>query len=220
MEKVENKKMGTDGRREIASRDTNWARAIARKLTEWGAVPNHISMMSVFFSVAGCAVLLSSLFFGFNKCAAYILFPVCIGLRLLCNLFDGMVAVEGGKGGPNGDLYNDIPDRFDDVLLIVPAGYVAGGIGVELAWLAAVLAVMTAYFRWMGAYKTQRHFFNGPLAKSHRMALLSAASLGAAVASYWGYDCIVFLVALVIMNIGVAATLINRLYLITHTDKK
>lgn len=220
MEKFENKKQGTDGRREIASRDTNWARAIARKLTDWGAKPNHISIMSIVFSVLGCSILLSSIYFGLNKCAAYILFPVCIGLRLLCNLFDGMVAVEGGKGGPNGDLYNDVPDRFDDVLLIVPAGYVAGGIGVELGWLAAILAVMTAYFRWMGAFKTKRHFFNGPQAKSHRMALLSATSLAAAVALCWGYDGIVFLVGLAIMNIGVAITLIYRLYLITHIDQK
>ena len=45
--------------------------------------------------------------------------------------------------------------------------------GIELGLLAALLAVMTAYFRWIGAYKTHQHFFNGPMAKQHRMALLT-----------------------------------------------
>ena len=70
--------------------------------------------------------------------------------RLLCNLFDGMVAIEGGKKSANGDLYNDMPDRFADALFIIPVGYVAGGFGIELGWLAALLAVMTALFRWIG----------------------------------------------------------------------
>ena len=70
-----------------------------------------------------------------------------------------MVAIEGGKKSANGDLYNDMPDRFADALFIIPVGYVAGGFGIELGWLAALLAVMTAYFRWIGAYKTQQHFF-------------------------------------------------------------
>lgn len=42
--------------------------------------------------------------------------------RLLCNLFDGMVAIEGGKKSANGDLYNDMPDRFADALFIIPVG--------------------------------------------------------------------------------------------------
>ena len=29
--------------------------------------------------------------------------------RLLCNLLDGMVAVEGGKRSKSGELYNDVP---------------------------------------------------------------------------------------------------------------
>ena len=46
-----------DGRREIASRNTAWANIIARKLTRWGITPNQISMMSVFFALAGCLLL-------------------------------------------------------------------------------------------------------------------------------------------------------------------
>ena len=41
-----------------------------------------------------------------------------------------MVAIEGGKKSANGDLYNDMPDRFADALFIIPVGYVAGGFGI------------------------------------------------------------------------------------------
>ena len=92
-----------DGRREIASRNTAWATIIARKLTRWGVTPNQISMMSVFFAMVGCLLLIGTVIDpGFNKYVAYILFIVCMQSRLLCNLFDGMVAIEGGKKVPTG----------------------------------------------------------------------------------------------------------------------
>jgi phosphatidylglycerophosphate synthase len=172
-----------------------------------------------FGSIVGCALLLSSVLVGLNRYIAYILFAGCVQCRLLCNLFAGMVAVEGGKRSPNGDLYNDMPDRFADAFFIVPVGYVVGGIGVELAWLAALNAVMTAYFRWIGAYKTHNHYFNGQMAKQHRMAVLTFASLAAAVAIPFGYAQTVYLVALVVINIGLVATLINRLCLMTHNNE-
>lgn len=49
-----------------------------------------------------------------------ILAAVFIQCRLLCNLFDGMVAVEGGKSTPSGELFNDIPDRVADPLIGEP----------------------------------------------------------------------------------------------------
>ena len=219
-----------DGRREIASRNTAWANVIARKLTRWGVTPNQISMMSVFFALIGCVLLVCTVIYpDFNKYVAYILFIVCMQSRLLCNLFDGMVAIEGGKKSANGDLYNgkksangdlynDMPDRFADALFIIPVGYVAGGFGIELGWLAALLAIMTAYFRWIGAYKTHEHYFNGPMAKQHRMALLTVTFVIAAGTLHWGYEQIVCLIALILMNIGLIVTLIRRLYFIAHTS--
>ena len=47
----------------------------------------------------------------------------CIQLRLLCNLFDGMVAVEGGFKTKSGEIYNELPDRVADVLILAGAGY-------------------------------------------------------------------------------------------------
>ena len=59
-----------------------------------------------------------------------------IQCRLLCNLFDGMVAVEGGKKTNSGELFNDIPDRIADPLILVSAGYAVHMVayGAELGW--------------------------------------------------------------------------------------
>lgn len=206
-----------DGRREIPSRNTKWAQTIAAYLAKRSITPNQISILSIIFSAIGGGVLLIAIFTSwislYTGLGIYIL---CILLRLLCNLFDGMVAIEGGKKTYNGDLYNDMPDRFSDPLLIIPAGYVAGGCAIELAWLAALLAVMTAYFRWIGAYKTGQHYFNGPMAKPQRMSLLIAAAVISICVIHLNYQREVFLGMLILMNIGLIATLINRLYRIAR----
>ena len=210
-----------EGRREIASRNTRWAQTVSNRLSGWGITPNQISLLSIVFSAIGGGILLWQVFRpDFSVYIALIVYIMCIQLRLLCNLFDGMVAVEGNKKSPNGDLYNDIPDRFSDALLIIPAGYVAGGIGVELAWLAALLATMTAYFRWIGAYKTNNHYFEGPMAKQHRMALLTVCAAIALIVAHEEYVSLVFLFALIIMNVGLIATLIRRLYLMSHSSSQ
>jgi hypothetical protein len=56
-----------------------------------------------------------------------------------------MVAVEGHRSSPNGVLFNEIPDRFEDSIFIVAFGYAAG---LDwLGYLAALLAMLTAYIR-------------------------------------------------------------------------
>jgi phosphatidylglycerophosphate synthase len=207
------------GRREVSSRNTAWAHAVVRYLAARSITPNQISVLSTVFSALGGGVLFGSVRYGFPApWVALIVYIVGIQLRLLCNLFDGMVAVEGGKKSRNGDLYNDVPDRFSDALLIVPAGYVAGGIGVELGWLAALLAVMTAYLRWIGACKTRQHFFNGPMAKQHRMFLLTVAAAIGLCLTPWGYERLTFGIMLAVMNLLLIATIVNRLRLIARAE--
>jgi phosphatidylglycerophosphate synthase len=113
----------------------------------------------------------------------------CIQLRLLCNLLDGMVAVEGGKGNAIGPLYNEVPDRIADVLILVGAGYSTNqepGVlklfgELPLGWACAVMAVGTAYLRLLQGTLTGSQSFIGPMAKQHRMALLTLGTLTAAV---------------------------------------
>lgn len=107
--------------------------------------------------------------------AGYLGAALCVQLRLLCNLLDGMVAVEGGKASATGPLYNEFPDRIADSLLIICLGY---AIGVDwLGWLGALLAALTAYIRVSGAALGQEQDFSGIMSKPRRMALLTAGLL-------------------------------------------
>jgi phosphatidylglycerophosphate synthase len=46
-----------------------------------------------------------------------------IQLRLLCNLLDGMVAIEGGFKTKTGEIFNELPDRLSDALILIGAAY-------------------------------------------------------------------------------------------------
>lgn len=153
-------------RRELRVRGSAWAQRLARAIAARGVSPNQISVLSIAFAAAGALALWAG--GGWWLAAA-----ACIQGRLLCNLFDGMVAVEHGKQTPLGAVYNEFPDRIADSLLIVAAGYAAGW--PALGWFGALAAALTAYVRVFGASCGLGHDFRGPMAKQHRMALLTAA---------------------------------------------
>src|SRR5206468_6047575 len=126
---------------------------IARGLARLGFRPNTISILSVV--CAGFAA--TSLMFTANtgtvwRIILFILAAVFIQLRLLCNLFDGMVAVEGGFQTKSGEIFNELPDRFADVFILLGAGYSLPALpwAKEAGWAAALLAVLTAYVRALG----------------------------------------------------------------------
>lgn len=171
-------------RREVASRNTRWAAAIAGRLAHAGIRPNLISAASVVFAVgAGVCIARSAQAPFWGGPALLVAALLLIQGRLLCNLFDGMVAVEGGLRTKSGEIFNDLPDRLSDPAILIGAGYALPGVpfGTELGWLAALLAVLTAYVRLLGGASGARQYFLGPMAKQHRMALMSAALLGAAI---------------------------------------
>jgi phosphatidylglycerophosphate synthase len=165
-------------RRPIAARDTGWARAIAARLVRTKITPNQISMASVLFAAIGAAALV-----WWPGIGGYLLCAICIQLRLLCNLFDGLVAVEGGKASPLGRIYNEFPDRITDTLFIVALGYAADM--PWLGWLGALFAVGTAYVRVFGGSLGLVQDFRGPVAKQQRMALLTLGCLGAIAESFF-----------------------------------
>src|SRR6185503_12349783 len=102
-------------------------------------------------------------------------------LRLLCNLLDGMVAIEGGRASRVGELWNEAPDRASDVATLVGAGYAAGGTPAW-GWAAACVALGVAYVRALARTTRAPNDFCGPMAKPHRMALMTAACVFAAAA--------------------------------------
>ncbi|MDO6707562.1 CDP-alcohol phosphatidyltransferase family protein [Photobacterium sp. 1_MG-2023] len=163
-----------ENRRPLAVRDVALTKQVAVWLSQKQITPNQISLMSIVFAAFGFAAMFwyqSRPISGLLLIAA-----VCIQLRLLCNLFDGMVAVEGGKKTPAGELFNDVPDRIADPLLILAAGFATQSeYGMMLAWLSALFAVLTAYVRVLGVSMGCPADFRGPMAKQHRMALLTAS---------------------------------------------
>lgn len=162
-----------DNRRPIAARASGWAQSISAALARSSITPNQISMLSIVFAALGAALLWMAI------PLALIVAALCIQLRLVCNLLDGMVAMEGGRKTPTGALYNEFPDRVADSLLIVALGYACGM--PWLGWLGALAAALTAYVRLAGGSLGLPQDFRGPMAKQHRMAVLTAACvLGAA----------------------------------------
>jgi phosphatidylglycerophosphate synthase len=132
--------------------------------------------------------------------------------RLVCNMLDGMVAIEGARQTKSGEIFNDLPDRIADALIFIAAGYAARPhpFGVELGYLAAVLAVFTAYVRMLGGASGLKQSFIGPMAKQHRMATLTAACVLSIFETAFFAAGTVLWAALIIINLGCLATTWRR----------
>jgi len=81
------------------------------------------------------------------------------------------------------------------------------------------MAVLTAYVRVLGKSIGGQTRFIGPMAKQHRMALLTAASLLAAVLAHWNWDRRILAAALAVVVAGCAVTIVRRLRLTTSDLK-
>jgi CDP-diacylglycerol--glycerol-3-phosphate 3-phosphatidyltransferase len=159
-----------DNRRPIKARASAWAQKAAAFLAGTRVSPNQISVASVVFASIGAALLVWTPGpAGLIGCAA------AIQARLICNLLDGMVAVEGGRKSPLGQLYNEFPDRLADSIFIVALGYAIDL--PSLGWLGALAAALTAYVRVFGGSLGLPQDFRGPMAKQHRMAAMTAGCL-------------------------------------------
>jgi phosphatidylglycerophosphate synthase len=167
-----------EARRQLASRSTGWARFLAAGAVRAGLTADAISILSLVFAAAGSAALV-----WMPRPWNLLVGAACVQLRLLCNLLDGMVAIEGGKKSKVGVLYNEVPDRIADSLFLVALGYTIAM--PWLGWLAALLAAITAYIRVLGGTFGLVQDFRGPLAKQHRMAVMTAGCLLGIGEFYW-----------------------------------
>jgi phosphatidylglycerophosphate synthase len=159
-----------ENRRPIKTRSHGWAKMLSSWCVKKGISPNQISVASIGFALAGALALLGS-----NGLLGSLMCLVCIQMRLVCNLIDGMVAIEGGQKTATGSLYNEFPDRIADSLFLVALGYAVDE--VELGMFAALVAALTAYVRVFGGSLGLAQNFRGPMAKQHRMAVMSVGLL-------------------------------------------
>lgn len=197
--------MTDTNRRPLSSRETKWARELASRLVASDITPNRISQASVGFAALGFLFFwVASATGGFVQALALILAAATVQLRLLCNLLDGMVAIEGGKSALTGPFWNEAPDRAADALFLSGAGLAAGQ--PVLGLIAAALAIATAYVRELARAEGFPPDFSGPMAKPHRMAALTIGSLIAALyATEW-----TLMLTLWIITLGTAATIARR----------
>jgi len=205
-----------ENRRPLKTRSKAWAGALAGALGRARISPDIISLFSIVFAVVGAVLLLIG---GLEnqtglRAACLVGAAVCVQLRLLANMLDGMVAVEHGLGSSAGPIWNELPDRIADALFLVGAGYAAWSMeieaGVWLGWTAALLAVLTAYVRELGRGLGFPADFAGPMAKPHRMFALTVTCVVSAFEPLWGGQGQVLMIGLAVIALGTVITLVRR----------
>jgi phosphatidylglycerophosphate synthase len=162
-------------RRPLASREWKFSIVLAQRLVQLGVSPNAISLFGLGAGIAG-GLLFWFTSWGILTPFVWLLGAGLVQLRLLCNLIDGMVAVQSGKMSPLGELYNEIPDRISDAATLIGLGYASGGIP-WLGFLAGLLAVFVAYVRASLKVAGGPQDYCGPMAKPHRMFVVTVTAL-------------------------------------------
>jgi len=143
-------------------------------------------------------------------------------LRLTANMLDGMVAIASSRTSKTGELYNEVPDRISDAAVFIGAGFAWGG-NVTLGYIATILAIFTAYVRAAGKIAGSPNEFCGPMAKQHRMLVVTLICVYAAITPR-SWQMIAFddlrigltTLGLAAIIVGCVITVIRRLARITH----
>ena len=164
-------------RRPIAARDLKVMQATAAWMARRGFSANGISVAGMVFGlIGGVALFYTARTPNLLSRGLWIAGAACVQLRLLANLFDGMVAIARGTASKVGELFNEVPDRVSDSAILIGLGYAPGG-HVILGYAAAGAAMMTAYVRAVGKGAGTPNEFCGPMAKQQRMFLATMTCL-------------------------------------------
>lgn len=198
-------------RRPISARQSAWAQRLADVLARGGVTPNRISVWGMAFGISS-GMLLSCTRTNQLVIICWLGGAALAGLRLLANLLDGMVAERLKKSSAVGSLFNEVPDRVSDAAILLGLGYAQNSLA-WLGWLAALLAIMTAYVRAQLAVAGAPQDFGGPMAKPHRMVVVIAAAVIAAAGKLLGLgtECVPE-IALGLIVAGSAITVLRRLW--------
>jgi len=202
-------------RRPIATRNRKWAQAATAWLAARKVSPNAISIAGM------CACIAGGIAFGLTSVSynriLWLVAALGAQLRLTANMLDGMVALASGRASRLGELYNEIPDRISDAAVFIGAGFAWGG-NVTLGYIATILAIFTAYVRAAGKISGAPNEFCGPMAKQHRMLVITLICLYSAITPRsWQMitlnDSQIGLVTpgLVVIAVGCVITVIRRL---------
>jgi len=207
-------------RRPIATRNRKWAQAMTAWLAARRVSPNAISIAGMCACiVAGIALAVTSIV---DYRILWIIAALGAQLRLTANMLDGMVALASGRASKVGELYNEVPDRISDAAVFIGAGFAWGG-NIALGYIATILAVFTAYVRAAGKIAGAPNEFCGPMAKQHRMLVITLICLYSAVTprswqiiSFNDSQIGLMTLGLVVIIVGCVITVFRRVSRIAH----
>jgi phosphatidylglycerophosphate synthase len=204
-------------RRPIASREWRLSKRLAAALAARHVSPNAISVAGMIAGLLGGACFAATSHWDDYASVCWVLGAACVQLRLIANMLDGMVAVLSDRCSPVGELYNEVPDRVSDTAIFVGLGYAAGGTA-PLGFAAALAAMFTAYVRTTCVTAGAPPDFRGPMAKQHRMFLVTCLAIYALfgststrLASIGDYPITPVVVTLGAIIIGSVVTAVRRL---------
>lgn len=208
-------------RRELTTRNKSWAIRLAKKTAATGITPNSISILSMVFALFSGVMFYMSGTLETARVLFLLLGVFGLQMRLLCNMLDGMVAVEFNKKTNTGEVFNDAPDRVSDIFILLGASLAVIQFpwAIYLGFVVCILAILTAYVRLLGGSMNIVQTFKGPMAKQHRMAVLTVAVfVDIAISTFVpNLDGTVIYVSLWVIAIGAFVTCINRLAYIFKT---
>jgi phosphatidylglycerophosphate synthase len=110
-----------------------------------GIHPNAISYLSI------VAALIAAICFWKSGARYWLLLiaPLFCYLRLWFNMLDGMVAFAAGKASRRGEILNDLPDRFSDIVIFVGVAH-SGLMNPLIGYWAAIFSLLTSYVSLFG----------------------------------------------------------------------
>ncbi len=202
-------------RRPIASREWTVSKRVADVLARSGITANAISVIGMLSGIVSGIALASTSFTPEFARVGWIAGAVFAQVRLLANMFDGMVAIQRGEASPVGELYNEVPDRVSDAAILIGLGYAAGS-DIAMGYVAACAALFVAYVRAIAKAAGAPNDFCGPMAKQHRMAIVTLTSVFCGLSPHsWTGDWVVTFgpasLALLVIAVGAMLTSIRRL---------
>jgi len=167
-------------RRPLESR--GWA--ISQRVAEWLAKnhvnPNIISIGAMVCGIAAGLAFAATSGVSHHGWLLWLGGALFVQMRLLGNLYDGMVAVLRQIASSVGELFNEVPDRVSDAATLIGFGYAAGS-NALLGFVATCFALFLPYLRAMGKVAGAQQEFCGPMAKQQRMAVVTIAAIICAV---------------------------------------
>lgn len=186
---------------ELKPRFQSLIRPLSNRLAKTGVSANQITVLAAIGSV-----IVGLLVAGYSHAPAVLLLvPAWLGIRMMLNAIDGMIAREHGLQSSLGAYLNEIMDGISDTALYLPFAHFAPGssVAVVLVVLLSILAELAGVAgQAMGASRR----FDGPMGKSDRalvfglLALLYGTAVAPPVWLTWAMYAVAGALVLTILN--------------------